>query len=146
MNARAAIKPGVAVERTRDGEFAALAGSGFFETWKPDPVGLILGTGYMRFTTAHGIDGLARLDGEGGLDCLAVIAREPGKGQFRRFIAAAKKSFRRVAVWEDWNPVIGKALKRYKFRRARCVEADGEVSEGWEWRSPNLNSATPHVK
>lgn len=118
-------------------EFAALAGSGFFASWKPDPVGIILGTGYMRFTTALGIDGLARLDGEGGLDCLVVIARDPGKGQFRRFITAAKKHFRRVAVWEDWNPVIGKALNRYGFIRARCVEADGEVCNGWEWRSPN---------
>ena len=110
---------------------AAAHGSGFFATYEPNPIGVMLGTGYNRFETADGMNGLAKITGE-RLDVLAVVASKAGDGQFRRFIAAAKRAFKIVAVWEDWNPIIGDALKRYGFHPATCTEADGEVSHGWQ--------------
>ncbi len=108
--------------------------SGFFVRFVPDPVGVILGTGYSRFQHASGMAGLAKITGD-RLDILAVNATNEGKGQFRQFIAAGKKSFRVVAVWEDWNPILAPALERYGFKPAQCVEAWGEINNGWEWVS-----------
>lgn len=109
--------------------------SGFFLNYTPDPIGVMLGTGYHRFEHASGIEGLARVIGD-QLDVLAVISPNPGKGQFREFIGAAKRAFRTVAVWEVWNPIIGPALQRYGFTPAQCVETDGEINRGWQWSSP----------
>ncbi len=96
----------------------------------PDPISDMLGTGYKRFESSVGINGLAKVSGK-RLDILAVIARTPGKGQFRRFIAAAKNAYETVAVWEDWNPVIGEALQRYGFRKTSMIGDDGKASAGW---------------
>jgi hypothetical protein len=106
---------------------------GFFLTWEADPIGVLLGTGFYRFDTPFGISGLARLRTGGTLDVLAVIAEAPGKGQFRKFIDAAKATFNTVSVWEDWNPIIGDSLSRYGFHRDSIEEADGERNKGWSW-------------
>lgn len=106
--------------------------SGFFLRFEPDPVGELLGTGYSRFQHASGMEGLAKVTND-RLDILAVNATREGRGQFREFIAAAKKSFKVVAVWEDWNPILAPALERYGFKPAKCVEAWGEINNGWEW-------------
>jgi len=98
----------------------------------PDPVGVVLGTGYMRFESACGIDGLAKVTGD-RLDILAVAARTTGKGQFRKFITLAKQEFKTVCVWEDWNPILGPALARYGFTPEKEIQADGEVVDGWRW-------------
>lgn len=66
-------------------------------------MGELLGTGYSRFLHASGMAGLAKVT-VNRLDVLAANASVEGQGQFRAFIAAAKKQFRTVAVWEDWNP------------------------------------------
>jgi len=108
--------------------------SGFFVRFEPDPVGVALGTGYSRFVHSSGMEGLAKITDD-RLDVLAVNATRQGNGQFRALIAAAKKCFRVVAVWEDWNPILGPALERYGFKRAQCVEPWGEVNNGWEWVS-----------
>lgn len=113
--------------------------TGFFTTFEPDPVGVLLGTGYQRFETADGMAGLAKVTGD-RLDVLAVVAARAGEGKFRRFIAAAKRAFAVVAVWEDWNPIIGGALQRYGFQPATQTEADGEVIHGWQWV---IQSAAP---
>ena len=115
---------------------AAAHGSGFFTSYEPDPIGVLLGTGYNRFETADGVNGLAKITGD-RLDVLAVVASRPSEGQFRRFIAAAKSAFKIVAVWEDWNPIISGALKRYGFHPATCAETDGEGNHGWQWESQN---------
>lgn len=112
--------------------------SGFFDFWKPDPVGVILETGYHKFRHRSGIEGLAKVTG-GMLEILAVFATAQGTGQFRRFIAAAKESFATVIVWEDWNPAVGAALKRYGFERHGRIEPDGEQLVGWRFDSPNCN-------
>lgn len=124
------------IERTAEAGLAAATGSGFFASYEPDPIGVMLGAGYNRFATADGMDGLAKITGD-RLDVLAVVASKAGAGQFRRFIASAKLAFKIVAVWEDWNPIVGAALKRYGFHPATCKEADGEVNHGWQWESQN---------
>lgn len=99
---------------------------------EPDPAGLILGTGYERFESPTGIDGLAKENGD-RLDVLAVYAREHGQGAFREFIRLAKKEYRTVCVWLDDNPAIGPALQRYGFTPETEIQPDGEIVTGWRW-------------
>lgn len=107
-----------------------------FTIWTPDPIGEVLGTGYYRFDTAIGINGLAQIrhpdNSRIELDILAVVAEQPGKGQFRRFIKEAKKRFDVISVWEDWNPVVGKMLASYGFLVATKCDK-GENLNGWRW-------------
>lgn len=114
----------------------AMVTTSLFTLWTPDPVGVILRTGYYRFDTAIGVSGLARLAHPDNfrteLDILAVIAEQKGCGQFRRFIEEAKKRFDIVSVWEDWNPVISQSLARYGFIPVSRTEK-GETNEGWRW-------------
>ena len=110
----------------------------FFSSFEPDPTrSLILKTGYNRFQTTHGVRGLACVSGD-RLDIVSVQASVPGCGQFRRFIASAKEVFSTIAVWEDWNPLIGKILTRYGFKRARSLYSDGSASDGWKWTKVEL--------
>lgn len=111
--------------------------SGIFSDWCTDPVGEILGTGFCRFVSPTGVEGLAKSEGD-RLDVLAVFCRTPGRGCFREFMRRARARFVTVCVWEDWNPVVGDALVRWGFRRVQQVEPDGEIITGWRWdRSPN---------
>jgi hypothetical protein len=98
--------------------------------FSPDPIGQMLGTGYKRFESSVGINGLAKVTGL-RIDILAVVATRQRTGQFRRFIAAVKNTYDVIAVWEDWNPVIGAALQRYGFHRAAMTGIDGETGKGW---------------
>lgn len=107
----------------------------FFSSFEPDPRSLILTTGDNRFQTTDGVRGLACVSGD-RLDILSVEAT--GCGQFRRFIASAKAVFSTIAVWEDWNPLIGKILTRYGFKRARSLYSDGSASDGWKWTKVEL--------
>lgn len=97
--------------------------NGMFSKYEPDAIGELLGTGFKRFETTSGLMGLAKISGE-ALEILAVSASDPGTGQFRRFIAAAKEIYTSVSVLEDWNPIITAALQRYGFRR---------IQGGWKW-------------
>ena len=96
-----------------------------------DPVSDILGTGYSRFSAACGIDGLAKTDGI-VLDILAVESRNPGRGQFRNFIAVAKLAYAEIRVWECWNPLLAQALERYGFQPVREIH-NGEPLTGYRW-------------
>lgn len=100
-----------------------------------DPVGEILGTGYCRFQSAVGIDGLAKWTPD-RLDLLAVTTRTPGRGRFRVFISLAKQYYKTICVWVDINPIVGEALERYGFRRVTEKQFDGEIVEGWRWDKP----------
>jgi GNAT superfamily N-acetyltransferase len=101
-------------------------------TVEPDPAGVILGTGYMRFKSPIGVDGLAKWTEE-RLDILAVHTDERGKGHFREFIRQAKERYKTICVWEDFNPVVGKALARYGFKPDIEIQIDGEILVGWRW-------------
>lgn len=89
----------------------------------------MLGTGYSKFESSLGVHGLAKVS-EARIDILAVVATKPGKGQFRRFIAAAKNAYQTVVVWEDWNPIVTAALQRYGFRRVSETDAEGKRISG----------------
>ena len=99
---------------------------------EPDPIGVVLCTGYMRFQSPGGLGGLAKWT-DTRLDLLAVHAMIEGRGQFRDFIASAKREWQTICVWEDWNPVVGPALARYGFTRETEVQGDGEIINGWRW-------------
>ena len=104
----------------------------FMGTRKVDPAGQILGTDYDRFESLLGIDGLAKETGD-RLEILAVLARNAGTGQFRRFIAECKRHYKTVCIWEDWNPLVADALLRYGFRRSSTHTVEGELLIGWKW-------------
>ena len=106
--------------------------SALLGTLKPHWAGQLLGTGYQEFFSDTGIDGLAKESGP-RLDILAVRATNKREGQFREFIAKAKHEYQEIYVWEDWNPLIGKALARYGFVRCTETQSDGEILEGWNW-------------
>lgn len=119
------------IERKAGRLLAALTLLGVVE---PDPIGVILGTGYMRFQSPNGLGGLAKWTDD-RLDLLAVHAFVEGRGMFRDFIASAKREWKTVCVWEDWNPIVGAALERYGFSRETEIQGDGEVITGWRWDS-----------
>ena len=99
---------------------------------EPYPVAVILGTGYQRFESPSGLGGLVKWTDE-RLDVLAVHASVKGQGQFREFIATTKKHWKTVCVWEDWNPIVSRALQKYGFTREVEIQGDGEVIRGWRW-------------
>lgn len=103
-----------------------------FTSWEPDPTALLLNTGYNRFESVHGIDGLAKTS-DSRLDLLALIATNPGQGQFRSFVAACKKQFEVIVVWQIWNPDLRAALERYGFTEETDMDC-GEVHKVTVWR------------
>lgn len=98
----------------------------------PDPAGTILGTGFKRFYSRSGIDGLARENGD-RLDILAVVANKPGKGQFRSFIATCQKQYRTVCVWGIFNPLLEEILGRYGFTPETEIDQWGMPLVGMRW-------------
>jgi len=79
-----------------------------------DIISQLLNTGYERFSSPTGINGLAQII-DGGLDILAVDAGHPGTGQFREFIHQCKIEFDQVVIWEVWNEMLPEVLQRYGF-------------------------------
>lgn len=102
---------------------------------RPDPCGIMLSTGYQRFRSPSGIQGLAKWSDD-RLDILVVYTDVRGAGRFRDFIAAAKRERRTVCVWDVWNPVVVGSLMRYGFTRETDIQGDGEVVEGFRWDAP----------
>jgi len=89
-------------------------------------------TGWRSFKSAQGIDGLMRIKGH-DLELLAVTAGDPGKGQFRRFVAACKQKHDSICIWAIWNDDLPAILRRYGFRPHSIHEPDGELLEGYLW-------------
>lgn len=98
-----------------------------------DLTSVLLGTGYDRFSSPTGIQGLAKQDGS-RLDLLAIDASDPGKGQFREFMRQAKSEFEQIFIWEVWNPLLKEILVRYGFRPAVGF-FEGEMLTGFWWRA-----------
>ncbi len=82
----------------------------------PDLAGQILKTGYDRFQSPTGIDGLCRVTGK-RLDLLAVFAAQEGKGQFRNFIAKSKKEFETIRIYEIWNPTLKRVFNHLTHKQ-----------------------------
>ncbi len=106
-----------------------------FKHSAPDPVGMVLGTRFNRFVSRTGIDGLAKENGYGRLDILAVHARTPGNCQFTKFIKACKQNYKTICIWHVDNPFLPSVLERYGFEPALEVSglADGEILIGYRW-------------
>lgn len=101
----------------------------------PDMAGMMLQTGYNRFSSPVGIDGLAKVNGD-RLDILAVHAATPGFGQFREFMKLCKKQFNTICIWEIWNPSLEAALLRYGFTPQTEITGWGETVHGLRWDKP----------
>ena len=86
------------------------------------------------FESETGIHGQAWTEGD-DLHLLTVMATREGKGQLRAFMKECKQQYRQIYVWHVMNPVLGKILRAYGFRRSRRTEPDGEVLIGYRWRS-----------
>lgn len=98
----------------------------------PDPIGVALGTGYSKFQSPLGLDGLYKIK-EGSLHLLAVVATQPGTGQFRKFIEQAKTEFPAICIWEVHpESVLNATLPRYKFVPALDIQI-GEFIHGFRW-------------
>lgn len=82
-------------------------------------------SGYHDFTSSAGISGLAKIEDK-TLSLLAVVATEPRTGQFRKFIAQAKRKFRRIEIVEVWNADLRGILERYGFT--------SEDGESFHWK------------
>jgi hypothetical protein len=103
-----------------------------FILWEPDEVGKILGTGFMRFQTDIGVDGLATEDGE-KFELLAVRAMFVRHGRFREFIRQLKEHYKTICVWHPDNPILPPVLERYGFKPDLKIMGDGEVVKGYRW-------------
>ena len=105
-----------------------------FTKWEPDPAGLMLGTGFMRFETKVGIDGLVLECGD-RIDLLAVIATNDNGGNLKRFFTELKARYNVIRVLCIMNPAVEAALKRYgSFRTCRDIGYDGSTVTGIEWK------------
>ena len=100
---------------------------------EPDPIGQILGTGYNRFSSPLGIDGLAAQPEPGRLDLLALFSTCPGSGQLRAFINAAQTQYSTLCVWHIDNPALYDALLRYGFSPETELDQFGETLKGLRW-------------
>lgn len=98
----------------------------------PDPFGMMLGTGYYRFESMTGIDGLAKESGE-RIDILALATKHAlRQGRFRNFIQQLKKQYQTICIWEIWNPWLEPVLIRYGFKPVSEVHY-GENVTGVRW-------------
>lgn len=105
----------------------------------PDPAGLMLGTGFMRFSDENGVEGLALISEE-EINILAVVSVEEGKGCFRKFIAAAKENFDVIRIMEIWNPWLESCLDRYGFIDGLFIGIEGESVKCKIWKKPSPSS------
>lgn len=104
---------------------------------RPDRIAQILGTGYERFNSLTGVDGLAKVNGD-RLDVLAVHTPEPfqNRGCCREFVRQAKEQYCTVCIWHVDNQTLAGALKRYGFTPETEIQSDGEIVPGWRWDKP----------
>lgn len=96
------------------------------------PVSMEAITGYHRFSSPGGIDGLSKFT-DTRLDLLVVVARgKPGQGCFREFLGKAKRQFRTICMWQFHNERLLMMLKREGFIEATDVQC-GERITGLRW-------------
>jgi len=103
-----------------------------FVSITPDPVSLVLGTGYHRFKAINGLEGLAKVR-DHRLDILAVVNDTGRPGLFRQFIRQAKVVFLTICVWAIENPAVYEALIRYGFTPETEIGFDGVPLHGLRW-------------
>ena len=100
-----------------------------------DLIGMVIHEGkepFVRFASPLKIHGLGKFTPD-RKDLLAVDADRPGNGDFRKFIAEAKKEWATICVWFVQNDILAAALSRYGFGKEIELSGDGEVLEGMRW-------------
>jgi len=108
-------------------------------TVTPDPVGVILKTGYQRFERPDGVAGLFKTEGR-RLDVLALHSTFEGKGLVRAFVGHAKRNYDLLYIWHVENPILKEALIRYGFTECcEPISIDGKVEwcDGMVWERRN---------
>jgi hypothetical protein len=98
------------------------------------PVALILGTGFCDFLSPMGIVGQCRVEGD-NLDLLTLLAPEPGKGHFRKFLASCMQRYSRVRVLHIRNNRLYDFLERTGFHFEKW-KYRGEKITGMVWNRP----------
>lgn len=104
-----------------------------------DRYAMIAKTGYWKFVSRAGIDGLMKWK-DGRLDLLAIFTANPGTGQFREFIKEAKLISSTIFVWHIFNPTLGKILFRYGFKpvvETFKIQDREDVAKGVRWDAKN---------
>lgn len=104
-----------------------------FTSWEPDPAGLLLGTGFMRFTTKLGIDGLA-LESNDHIDILAVHSDDPGKGNFRKFLIELRARYHSINFLSVQNDILRDSLVRGYFKPTQFIGTDGVIVAAMGWK------------
>lgn len=103
----------------------------------PDPVAVVLGTGFKRFESPTGAVGLVRVTGR-AVDLLAIDTAQHGCGMFRRFVGQLKTEADQITFLVILNPdKIGRILTRYGFEAVDIMEThpDGvEWVKGMRWQ------------
>lgn len=97
----------------------------------PDPIGVLLKTGFQRFSAPCGVDGLCCVS-VNRLEILAVHARQPGRGAFRELLGKAKRHFKVIVIFEVWNERLKEFLLREGFQ-SETIQRDGEIVEAYRW-------------
>lgn len=111
-------------------------------TLLPDKVAQVLNTKFDRFVSPLGIDGLVREAESGRLEFLAIVATEPGTGQFTRFMEQCQRECHTICVWQIMNPRFEKMLGKRGFYPWSEVHRDlGETLNGMRWDRPATQSA-----
>lgn len=105
----------------------------------PDPIGVLLGTGFQRFEAHNGLDGLCKA-GDGKIELLELVVDEKdrNRGTCREFIKACCDYYHRVRVLHVDNPILEDALIRWGFTKFECVDEFGDKVEGYEKEVSNV--------
>lgn len=90
-------------------------------------------TDFRAFESPYGIHGLCLNDPD-ELVLVAVVSHEPGRGNFRRFIEAAKVEFASVRVIEVWNDHLARWLRSNGFIVSAWRAPDGAFMGSYLWR------------
>lgn len=101
----------------------------------------MLNSPFMEFHCDIGIDGLAKVDEDGTLNLLSVIAAHERCGYFREFIRQCKQHYKSIRVWAVMNDVMPVLLTRYGFVKGHDMGFDGRMEEVWDWVAPKDSPA-----
>lgn len=88
-------------------------------------------TNFMEFDAGK-VQGLARVNGR-HLEILAVLSKQAGCGNFRKFVEDCKGHYASVRFWALMNPELEKALTRYGFYGGFDTDEFGEIVDVMDW-------------
>lgn len=96
-----------------------------------DPVSVVLETGYSKFSSPSGINGLCKELAPDKLQVLAVDATKPGTGQFREFMKQIKSDYPNIEFLFVDNITLRCTLHRYGFTEFGYEETHLDGKKEW---------------